>query len=114
DLTSEKVPFYQITVDEEMVNQQIERLQKGYGKKKDPEGGDEDENIEKAALDEELFKSAYPGKDIKSEEDLRAEIRKEIEEYWKTQSRNHLQHEIYHRLLEKSQIPFPEKFLKRW
>jgi hypothetical protein len=29
------------------INQHIERLQKGYGKKKDPDAGNEDENIER-------------------------------------------------------------------
>ena len=114
DLSKETLPFYKVQVTDEMVNQQVERLQKGYGKKKDPEGGDGDDNIEKAELNEELFKAAYPGKEIKSEEELRAEIRKEIEAYWDSQAKNHLQHEIYHRLLDHTHIEFPENFLKRW
>lgn len=114
DLTKEKINQYKIEVTDEMINLQIERLKKGYGKKKDAEGGDGDENIEPAELNEELFKAAYPGKEIKTEEELRAEIKKEIGAYWETQSKNHLQHEIYHRLLDHSEISFPESFLKRW
>lgn len=114
DLSQEKIPSYKIEVTEEMINQQVDRLQKGYGKKKDPEGSDEDDNIEKAELNEDLFKAAYPGKEIKTEEEFRAEIKNEIEAYWESQAKNHLQHEIYHRLLDHSEIPFPENFLKRW
>ena len=52
--------------------------------------------------------------EIQNEEELRTEIKKEIEGYWETQVANHLQHEVYHRLLDHSEINFPEKFLKRW
>ncbi|MBA4167473.1 MAG: trigger factor family protein, partial [Chitinophagaceae bacterium] len=114
DLSVEKIPYYKVEVTDEMLNEQIERLRKAYGKKKDPDGGDEEDNIEKAELNEEFFKAAYPGKDFKSEEEVRAEIKKEIEAYWEGQARNQMQHEIYHRLLDHSEISFPESFLKRW
>jgi FKBP-type peptidyl-prolyl cis-trans isomerase (trigger factor) len=114
DLSAEKVPFYKVAVTDEMINEQIERLRKAYGKKINTEGGDDDENIEKAELNEEFFKTAYPGKDIKTEEELREELKKEIEGYWEGQSRNQMQHEVYHRLLDHSEISFPENFLKRW
>lgn len=114
DLTQEKVTLYKVEATEDLVNQQIERLQKAYGKKKDPEGGEDEENIEKAEINEDLFKAAYPGKEIKNEEELRAEVKKEIEAYWESEGKNHLQHEIYHRLLDRTSITFPESFLKRW
>lgn len=114
DLSSETVTKYKIEVTDEMVDHQLGRMQQAYGKKKDPEGGEEDENIEKAELNEEFFKLAYPGKEIQSEEELKAQIRTDIEEYWETQSANHLQHEVYHRLLDGSSIRFPETFLKKW
>lgn len=114
DLPTLTVPVYKVQVTDEDINQQIERLRKGYGKKKDPEGGDEDDNIEPAEINEDLFKAAYPGKEIKTEEELRAEIRSEIESYWENQSKNHVQHEVYHKLLDSTDITFPETFLKRW
>ncbi len=114
ELSAEKVPLFKVNITEEMITRQLERLQKGYGKKKEEAGGDEEDNIEKAPLEEEFFKSAYPGKDIKTEEALREEIKKEMEEYWASQSRNQMQHEIYHRLLDHSDVSFPESFLKRW
>jgi FKBP-type peptidyl-prolyl cis-trans isomerase (trigger factor) len=114
ELSAETLPLYKVQVTDEMVNQQIERLQKGYGKKKDPEGDNSDENVEKAELNEDLFKAAYPAKEIKTEEEFRAAVKEDMEKYWDTQARNHLQHEIYHRLLDHTRIEFPENFLKRW
>lgn len=114
DLSNQKVKYYKINVTDQMVNEHIERLQKGYGKKKDPDAGNEDDNIEKAEVNEELFKAAYPGKEIKNEEEFRAEIKKDIEAYWEEQSKKQFQHEIYHQLLDHSNITFPESFLKRW
>jgi FKBP-type peptidyl-prolyl cis-trans isomerase (trigger factor) len=114
DLSQEKVKYYKINVTDQMVNEHIERLQKGYGKKKDPDAGNEEENIEKAEINEDLFKAAYPGKEIKNEEEFRAEIKRDIEAYWESESKKQFQHEIYHRLLNHSDITFPENFLKRW
>ena len=70
--------------------------------------------VVKAELNEDFFKVAYPAKDIKTEEELRSQIRQEMEQHWKRQGRNMLQHEVYHFLVDKTQIEFPETFLKRW
>jgi trigger factor len=70
--------------------------------------------VEKAELNEEFFKAVYPKKEIKTEADLRNEIKSEIEGYWDKQTKNHLQHEIYHVLVDHTKIEFPESFLKRW
>lgn len=70
--------------------------------------------IEKAELNEEFFNAVYPGKNIKTEAEFRDAVKAEIEGYWDTQSRNHLQHELYHVLLDHTNIEFPASFLKRW
>lgn len=70
--------------------------------------------VEKALLDEVLFKAAYPGMEITKETDFHKAIKEEIEAYWTKQSHNHLQHEIYHVLVEHTRIDFPESFLKKW
>lgn len=70
--------------------------------------------VEKAELNEEFFKAAYPNKEIKSEEELRNTVRDEIQAYWDGQARNHMQHELYHVLLDHTHIDFPSEFLKRW
>lgn len=70
--------------------------------------------VEKAELNEDFFKAALPAKEIKTTEEFRAAINEDLQAYWDKQSGNHLQHELYHVLLENTSIEFPETFLKRW
>jgi trigger factor len=70
--------------------------------------------VEKRELNEEFFKEIYPGKDIKTEAELREAIKVEIENYWQSQSRNQLQDQLYHYLLDETKMEFPVEFLKRW
>lgn len=71
--------------------------------------------VEKAELNEELFVQVYPGNDqIKTEADLRNEIKAEIEKYYAQSARNQVQDQIYHYLVDHVQMEFPDNFLKRW
>ncbi len=70
--------------------------------------------VEKRAMDEAFFKEALPGKEITTEEAFRAEIRTQIESYWKHQAQHLLEHEIFHVLSEQTKMDFPEAFLKKW
>lgn len=70
--------------------------------------------LEKRELNEEFFNQLYPNQEVKTENDFREKIRTEIQAYWDSQARNHLQHMAYHELLEKTTIDFPESFLKKW
>ena len=70
--------------------------------------------VEKRELVEDFFKEIYPAKEIKTEEELRAAIKEEIENYWLGQSRNQLQDQLYHYLIDETKMEFPAEFLKRW
>lgn len=70
--------------------------------------------IEKRELNEDFFNEVYPGKGITTEEVLRSTLKEEIEKYWTAQSRNQLHDQLYHLLLDKTNMEFPEAFLKRW
>ena len=70
--------------------------------------------VEKAALNEEFFKTVYPNKAIATEADFRNAIKEEIQNYWDAQSRNQLFDQVYHELLDHTNIEFPVSFLKRW
>ncbi len=70
--------------------------------------------VEKRELNEEFFKEIYPNKEIKTEAELRESIKEEIENYWLSQSRNQLQDQLYHYLLDETKMDFPVEFLKRW
>ncbi|MBL0181343.1 MAG: trigger factor [Chitinophagaceae bacterium] len=70
--------------------------------------------VEKRELNEEFFKEIYPAKEIKTTEELKASIKEEIEAYWLAQSKNQLQDQIYHYLVDETKMDFPAEFLKRW
>ena len=70
--------------------------------------------VEKRALDETFFNEIFPGKEIKTEQALREELKKEIAAYWDSQSMNQLHDQLYHYLLDDTKMEFPETFLKRW
>lgn len=70
--------------------------------------------VEKAELNEDLFKGVYPDGNVTNEEELRNAIKADIQKYYDAQSSNQFQDQLYHQLIDHTQIEFPEKFLKRW
>lgn len=70
--------------------------------------------VEKRALEEDFFNEVFPGKGIKTEAELREELKKEIQQYWDSQSRNQLHDQLYHYLIDETKMEFPAEFLKRW
>ena len=70
--------------------------------------------LEKKVLNEEFFELVYPGQEIKSEADFRIKLKDEIQTHWDAQARNQLHDQIYHQLIDHSEIKFPESFLKKW
>ncbi|MBV4356432.1 trigger factor [Pinibacter aurantiacus] len=70
--------------------------------------------IEKAEFNEEFFNTAFPGREIKSEADLRNAIKEDIQKYWDAQARNQIYDQLYHYLIDQTKMEFPEGFLKRW
>ena len=70
--------------------------------------------LEKAVLDETFYKKVYPSKIVESEKDFRDMVRQDMADQWKAQTTNNIQHTLYHELLDKTVIEFPESFLKRW
>ncbi len=70
--------------------------------------------VEKRELTEDFFKEIYPNKEIKIESELRDALKEEIEKYWEGQSRNQLQDQLYHYLIDETKMEFPAEFLKRW
>ena len=70
--------------------------------------------IEPRELNEEFFAQLFPNEDIKTEEAFRLKVKDELQKQWDAESRNQLQHSLYHILLDHTQINFPAEFLKRW
>ena len=70
--------------------------------------------VEKAAMAEEFFNAAFPGRSIASEEEFTNAVKVDIENYYNGQSRSQLHDQVYHHLVDHTKIDFPEGFLKRW
>jgi trigger factor len=70
--------------------------------------------VETRELNEEFFEQLFPGKAIATEAEFRAAIKADVEAYWLSQGRNQIQDEIYHYLVDHTQMEFPEVFLKKW
>ncbi len=70
--------------------------------------------VEKANIDETFFAAAYPSKTITKEEELRAAVKEDISMYYDAQSRNQMSDEIYHSLLDNTDIQLPDNFLQHW
>ena len=71
------------------------------------------EKLENRDLNEDLFNEVFPGKEIKTEDAFRDEVRNRLQQNWDAQSTVQLHDQIYHQLLD-TPIDFPETFLKHW
>ena len=68
--------------------------------------------VEPAEVNEDLFKAF--GEDIKTEEDARGKLTKDLEGFFNRQSEALLYREVQDRLLEMNEFEMPKGFLKRW
>ena len=71
--------------------------------------------FEKASLGQDLYDQVL-GKDVvTTEEEFRAKLSENIEQYYKSESENQLDHAIGHLITDKhDSINLPDEFLKRW
>jgi trigger factor len=70
--------------------------------------------LEKRELKEDFFKQLYPAGDVTSEAEFRNKIKEEIQAYWDNQSRNQIHDQVFHELVDHTNIEFPAEFLKKW
>lgn len=70
--------------------------------------------LEKRELNEEFFKQLYPNEEVKTTEDFRNKIKDEIQAYWNGQANNQIHDQVFHELVDHTEITFPEDFLKKW
>lgn len=70
--------------------------------------------IERPEMNEDFFEAAFPGRGIKTEDEFRAAVKEDIEKNFKAQSSNQVQDQVYHHLVDHTNLEFPESFLKRW
>ncbi len=72
------------------------------------------EHIEKAEIAPAMFEKIYPGREIDTEEKFKDLLKSEMQSYWNSHARNHLQNDIFERLVHETPITLPVTFLKRW
>lgn len=70
--------------------------------------------LEKRELNEEFFEQLHPGQEVKTETQLRDKIKEGIQAYWNSQAANQINDQVFHQLVDHSDIKFPEGFLKKW
>ncbi len=67
-----------------------------------------------AELNEEFFEKFAPGKEIKSEEALRAFVAGQISEQYQREVDRYFSNMVSEELIERAKLPLPENFLKKW
>ena len=70
--------------------------------------------VEKAAFDENLFEQSFPGAGIKTEEEFRAKVQEDMQNYWAHQARMLAHNEIFEELVHTTSFDLPDAFLKRF
>ncbi len=67
-----------------------------------------------AVINEEFFLKVYGENGPKSEEEMRNNIKADLEAYFDGKTDSYLVNELYKGIMEKSDFPLPDEFLKRW
>ena len=70
--------------------------------------------ITPAEMNEELFAKVYENDNIKTEEELRARVQKDVEESFKAEGDRKFYSDVTKALLKKTDLSLPDEFLKRW
>lgn len=67
-----------------------------------------------AVINEEFFVKVYGESGPKTEEEMRANIKNDLEAYFDGQTDSYLVNDIYKAIMESVDFPLPDEFLKRW
>lgn len=70
--------------------------------------------ISPAEMNEELFSKVYENDNIKTEEELRARIQRDVEESFKAEGDRKFFTDVTKSLIKKTDLTLPDEFLKRW
>ncbi len=70
--------------------------------------------FEPAELGEDLYKKYAPNKEIKTEEEFREEVKKNLEDYFESEAKNLFKKHVKDILMDSVEVQIPEDFLLRW
>lgn len=68
----------------------------------------------KAELNQEFFDKVFGPEQVKSEEEAKDKLREELSSYTSQSESGKLNERIFNMLLEETEIPLPDTFLKKW
>ncbi|KQR92022.1 trigger factor [Chryseobacterium sp. Leaf180] len=71
-------------------------------------------SLKLAELNDELFTKVYGEGTVKSEEELRAKVKSELDEYFQQNADVHFVNKILEQVTEKEEVKLPEAFLVKW
>lgn len=110
-----KVAKNVIAIDDKTLNDELDKLRERYGKLLNPERKeDEKPEYEKAELNQELFDKVYGPGIVTTEEEFREKVRKELQDFADKSAENKFKEDIYLTLMDKTDIKFPDTFLKKF
>lgn len=67
-----------------------------------------------AELNQDLFDKVYGEGNIKSEEELKAKVKSELDEYFQQNADVHFVNKVLEQITEKEEVKLPEEFLVKW
>lgn len=71
-------------------------------------------HIEPAEMNEEFFSKIYENAFIKTEEELREKVGKDIETTYEAESERKFYNDVVDAIIKKTDLPLPDEFLKSW
>lgn len=71
-------------------------------------------HIEPAEMNEEFFSKIYENAFIKTEEELRERVTKDIEATYEAESERKFFNDVVEAIIKKTDLPLPDEFLKAW
>ncbi len=105
-----------ISIDDKTLEEELNKMALRYGNVTNPDDVKEGKEsvIEKAALNQELFDKVYGPSIVNSLEEFNEKVRKELQDFANKSSDNKFKEDIYLTLMERTNINFPNSFLKKF
>ena len=104
-----------ITIDDKTLEDEIEKLRERHGKLLNPDRAEgEKPEFEKAEINQEFFDKVYGPNIVTTIEDFKEKVRQELQDFSDKSAQNKIKENIYNALLDKTNVSFPDAFLKKF
>ena len=104
-----------VTIDDKTLEDEIEKLRERHGKLLNPDRAEgEKPEFEKAEINQEFFDKVYGPNIVTTIEDFKEKVRQELQDFSDKSAQNKIKENIYNALLDKTNVSFPDAFLKKF